>query len=312
MGDPEADVADLERFRPELHRYCYRMLASVFDADDAVQDTIIRAWRGWDQLAEPSARRAWVHRIATHVCLDRLRSSGRRALPMDMSDPTSPAMVPSETAPMEGWVWPADMAGDPAAQAERRETVRLAFIAALQVLPPRQRAVLILRDVYSWPARETADAMGMTVAAANSALQRARATLDASRLRSEALRAGDATVDRELLDRYVAAFERQNIPALVALFHEDGSLSMPPFPMWVSGHRDLAEFQRATAHHCAGSRLVPLDLNGAPAFAQYVPAGERLQPWGIHALELRGGRIAHVHTFIDAALFGRFGLPARL
>lgn len=314
------EIAELEELRPVLSRYCYRMLGSTFDADDAVQDTLLRAWRSWDRLAEPGARRVWIHRIATNVCLDRLRERKRRALPMDLSEPAAIIAEPRDTLPAEAWVWPGaegpleGAAGDPAAVALRRETVRLAFVAALQTLPPRQRAVLILRDVFGWPAEDTARALDMTAPAVHSSLHRARGALARANLRSEALRETDAAADPGLLDRYVEAFERMDIEALVALFHADGSLSMPPFVMWVRGRDDLAEFYRATAHHCRGSRLLPLSVNGAPAFAQYAPAGpgEQRLPWGIHVLEVLGGRLAHVHTFIDAALYRRFGLPDAL
>jgi RNA polymerase sigma-70 factor (TIGR02960 family) len=235
---------------------------------------------------------------------------------MDLSDPTAPIVEPRDTLPLTAWVWPApDTAGDPADMVVRRDTIRLSFIAVLQTLPPRQRAVLILHDVFQWSAKQTADAMGMTAVAVNSALQRARATMTRANLRSDALRDMDGDADRQLLDRYVDAFEQYDIDALMALFHDNGSLSMPPFVMWVRGRANLASFYEATRSHCLGSRLLPVSANGNnSAYAQYAPTGHdgTLEPWGIHVLEIKDGKIAHIHTFIDAALYSRFGLPTRL
>jgi RNA polymerase sigma-70 factor (TIGR02960 family) len=316
MSEIQAELASVEELRPELTAYCYRMLGSIFEADDAVQDALIRAWQSWDQFRHESSRRFWIYRIATNVCLDKLRDAKRRALPMDLSDPTAPIVEPRDTLPLTAWVWPApDTAGDPADIVVRRDTIRLSFIAVLQTLPPRQRAVLILHDVFQWSAKQTADAMGMTAVAVNSALQRARATMTRANLRSDALRDMDADADRQLLDRYVDAFEQYDIDALMALFHENGSLSMPPFVMWVRGRANLASFYEATRSHCLGSRLLPVSANGNnPAYAQYAPTGHdwTLEPWGIHVLEIKDGKLAHIHTFIDEALYSRFGLPTRL
>jgi RNA polymerase sigma-70 factor (TIGR02960 family) len=316
MGKTQVELASVEELRPEITSYCYRMLGSIFDADDAVQETFTRAWKSLDQLRQEPTLRNWIYRIATNVCLDMLRRAKRRALPMDLSDPTASIVVPRDTLPLTAWVWPATDTGlDPADMVVRRDTIRLAFIAALQTLSPRQRAVLILHDVFRWSASETAAAMEMTATAVNSALQRARATMSGAKLRSEAIRDMDTDVDRQLLDRYVDAFERYDITALMSLFHEDGSLSMPPFIMWVRGRSELASFYEATRSHCLGSCLLPLRVNGNnPAFAQYVPSGSdgTLEPWGIHVLEIKFGKIAHIHTFINAALYSRFGLPTCL
>lgn len=303
----------LEEMRSELTGYCYRMTGSIFEAEDAVQDTMIRVWQNWDQVQQEASRKAWIYRIATNVCLDRLRNAKRRALPMDLSEPAAIITEPRDNLPRNSWIWPApDAAGDPANIAVSRDTIRLSFIAMLQTLPPRQRAVLILQEVFRWSAEETANAMGMTAAAVNSALQRARATIARHKLRSDALQGGDADEDRQLLDRYVEAFEQYDIGALLALFQEEGSLSMPPFTMWVRGSTKLSLFYNTTRSHCVGSRLLPIRANGnAPAFAQYVPAGQdgRLVPWSIQILEIRHGKIDHVHHFIDCGLFARFGLP---
>ncbi|WP_127580483.1 sigma-70 family RNA polymerase sigma factor [Paenibacillus koleovorans] len=309
----------VEGLRSELLGYCYRMMGSIFEAEDAVQDTMLRVWQSRDQLRQDTSLRAWMYRIATNICLDKLRNAKRRALPMDMTDAAAVVVEPVEQWPNSSWVWPApDSLGSPADIVVGRETVRLAFLALLQSLPPRQRAVLILLDVFRWSARETAESLEMTVAAVNSASQRAREKIRRAELRSDVLREGDYGVveaDRSLLDRYVEAFERYDIEALVALFHENGSLSMPPYPMWVSGRASLASFYQATRHHCAGSRLLPVWANGCPAFGQYVPAGGEgggYRPWCIHVLEIQNAKLVHLHNFIDTPLFERFGLPSRL
>lgn len=316
MGMTHGDLEWMEGLRPELVGYCYRMMGSVFEAEDAVQDAMVRFWQNRDQLRQDDSRKAWIYRIVTNICIDRLRSAKRRALPMDLSEPAMQITEPKDQLPAAAWIWPApDSIGNPADIVVNKESIRLSFIAILQTLPPRQRAVLILQDVFRWPANQAADAMGMTVAAANSALQRARATLAKAELRSEALQGVDDEADQELLARYVEAFEMYDIDSLLALFHENGSLSMPPFVMWVNGRTDMSVFYQTTRRHCLGSRLLPVRANGGcPAFAQYVPAGDKglLQPWAIHIPEIKDGRILHLHHFIDPALFGRFGLPPSL
>ncbi|WP_150272735.1 sigma-70 family RNA polymerase sigma factor [Paenibacillus tepidiphilus] len=303
----------LQELRPELTGYCYRMMGSIFEAEDAVQDTLLRAWQNWDQIREQSSRRTWVYRIATNVCLDRLRTAKRRALPMDLSESAVTITEPKDSLPRDSWIWPTpDAATDPVNILISRETIRLSFIAILQILPPRQRSVLILQDVFRWSAQETASALEMTVAAVNSALQRARATISQRNLRSDELQDSDAEADEQLVVRYVEAFEQYNIDALLTLFKENGSLSMPPFTMWVQGHSNLAEFYNTTRSHCLGSRLLPVRANGnSPAFAQYAPSGQDgvLTPWALHVLEVSDGEIAHIHHFIDSELFTRFGLP---
>ncbi|MDO3412584.1 RNA polymerase subunit sigma-70 [Saccharibacillus sp. CPCC 101409] len=310
---PYGELDLIEELRPELLGYCYRMTGSLFEAEDALQEARIRVWRHRDQLRTEEARRAWIYRIVTNICLDRLRSAKRRALPMDLSESAAQIAEPRDTLPAEAWIWPAPASlGDPLNIVLDKETLRLSFLALLQRLPPRQRAALILQDVFRWPAAEAAEALGMTKAAVGSALQRARASLAGTELRSESLRNLDNDADRELLDRYVEAFEAYDIDALLTLFHEQAGLSMPPFVMWVSGRSSIASFYEAVRRHCTGSRLLRIRANGGcPAFAHYVPAGEGgpLTPWSIQIPEIRERRIVHLHHFIDAALFERFVLP---
>ncbi|KGE17295.1 sigma-70 family RNA polymerase sigma factor [Paenibacillus wynnii] len=316
MSQKHGEIDLIEELRSELIGYCYRMMGSIFEAEDAVQDTMLRVWQNWDQIRQHSSRKAWMYRIATNVCLDRLRNAKRRALPMDLSEPAAIIMEPRDSMARNSWVWPApDTAYDPVNIVISRETIRLSFIAIMQLLPPRQRAVLILLDVFRWSANEVADAMGMTAAAVNSALQRARATIAQSNLRSDDLQGGDVQADQQLLARYMEAFEQYDIEALLALFHENGSLSMPPFTMWVRGSSNLSSFYNTTRSHCLDSRLLPIRANGnSPAFAQYVPNGRDglLTPWSIQILEVKHDKIAHIHHFIDSELFVRFGLPTGL
>jgi len=307
--------------RRELTGYCYRMLGSSFDAEDAVQETMVRAWRGLGDFEGRSALRSWLYRIATNVCLDQLSGRQRRALPMDLSG-TSWQPVESSLAakrPGTAWVEPVldrqviadDL--DPAERAVAKESIRLAFVAALQHLPPRQRAVLILREVLRWKADEVAQLLDTTVASVNSALQRARATL-ASVGGSPEPRPLDAE-DRELLSRYVDAFERYDIDAFVRLLHDDATQHMPPYEMWLRGPADIGAWMLGPGSGCRGSVLVPVEANGTPAFAQYRPReGGGHAPWALHVLEVEDGRIAHISSFLDhdSGLFVRLGLPATL
>ena len=312
--------ADLEQYRGELRGYCYRMLGSTFDADDAVQETMVKAWQGLDRFEGRSSARSWLYRIATNVCLDSLRAKGRRALPMDLASPGSGTGPVGEPLPREAWVEPMPdgdvQTADPAQSAVARDTVRLAFVAALQHLPPKQRAVLILREVLCWQASEVAELLDTTVASVNSALQRARATLGERGLTDDAPPVPLQDGDRELLARYVSAFEAYDIPALVSLLSEDAGFSMPPLPLWLRGHADVHDFYLGTGSACRGSRLVPTSTaNGCPAFGHYKPAadGDGYEPWALQVVELSEGRVVHLHHFLDtAALFPRFGLPDRL
>jgi RNA polymerase sigma-70 factor (ECF subfamily) len=304
--------------RRELTGYCYRMLGSSFDAEDAVQETMVRAWRSLDGFEGRSALRSWLYRIATNVCLDSLNGRSRRALPMDLAgDPYPP--VPASLAgrrPMTAWIEPVldrqvlPEDGDPAEQAVARESIRLAFVAALQHLPPRQRAVLILREVLRWKADEVATLLDSTVASVNSALQRARATLADLDGRPAPRTLDDD--DRALLARYLDAFERYDIEAFVQLLHEDATQHMPPFEMWLRGAGDIGTWMQGPGAECRGSRVFLASANGTPAVAQYRPrAGGGHEPWGLHVLEIEGGRVVHISSFLDlgTGLFVTLGLP---
>lgn len=316
-------IGDLEPFRGELTGYCYRMLGSVFEAEDAVQDTMVRAWKSADSFQGRSSLRSWVYRIATNVCLDALNGRNRRARPMDMHGPGRP-VVESLGAPLteSTWIEPipdrmlfGGTAPDPAEIATTRESVRLAFLAALQYLPPRQRAVVILRDVLRWSAAEVADLLDTTVASVNSALQRARVTLADRQQGPDAAPTGDPldAEYRALLDRYVEVFERYDMAALVALLHEDATQNMPPFSLWLQGRDDLIAWYVGPGAECEGSVLRAVDVNGTPGFAQYRrdPQGGWFA-WAIQVLDVRDGRIAHITSFLDTHLFALFGLPDRL
>jgi RNA polymerase sigma-70 factor (ECF subfamily) len=307
--------------RRELTGYCYRMLGSAFDAEDAVQETLVRAWRGLSKFEGRSALRSWLYRIATNVCLDQLSGRQRRALPMDLSGSPWQPVESSLAARRPGTAWIEPVLDrqvlaeddDPAERAVAKESVRLAFVAALQHLPPRQRAVLILREVLRWRADEVAQLLDTTVASVNSALQRARATLAASG-GAPAPRPLDAD-DRDLLARYVDAFERYDIDAFVRLLHEDATQHMPPFEMWLRGASDIGAWMLGPGAGCRDSVLIPVSANGTPAFAQYKPSeGGGREPWAVHVLELEGGRIAHISSFLDLdnGLFQVLGLPARM
>ncbi len=312
-------LAPFEPYRRELTGYCYRMLGSTFDADDAVQDTMVRAWQAWDGFEGRASVRSWLYRIATNTCLDALRSRSRRALPMDLSSPVPATTEPGMPLPETTWLEPAadgdvlPPTADPADLVTRQESVRLAFVAALQYLPPRQRTVLILRDVLCWQASEVAQLLETSVASVNSALQRARTALGERRPSASMASAALDEEGQELLERYVACFESYDIDGLLEVLSADASLSMPPLPIWLKGAQDLRGWYLGHGIGCKGSRLVPLQVNGSPAYAQYKPdpAGG-LASWSIQVLELAGGRVQHVHHFLDPALFARFGLPARL
>jgi RNA polymerase sigma-70 factor (ECF subfamily) len=300
----------LEQYRSELKAYCYRMLASPFEAEDAVQETFIRAWRGFERFEGRSALRSWLYRIATNVCLDMLGSKERRARPMDLGPAREPILENLNTLPEVTWIEPIP---DPADVAVERETIRLAFVAALQHLPPRQRAALVLCEVLRWQASEVAELLDTSVASVNSALQRARATLaetDAGETREALDDAG-----RALLERYVSAFERYDIEALTSLIREDAKQSMPPYDLWLRGRDDIFTWWLGPGIGCRGSRVIPAGFaNGSPAFGQYKPSPDGgYEPWALQVLELSGGRIVELTFFLDTdAIFPLFGLPPRL
>lgn len=328
-ADAVAGAAALEAafatHRAALTGHCYRMLGSLCDAEDAVQDTLLRAWRARDGFGGRASVRTWLTAIATRVCLDALTRRGRRQRlrPTDLGEPTPVRDgLALEQRPPEDWVEPIPDAaalpadGDPAEQAVLRESIRLAFVAALQYLPPRQRAALLLTQVLGWPAAEAAETLGMTLPALNSALQRARATLQTRNpaVVPRALPAAQAA----LLERYVAAFEAYDIAALTTLLHEEATMSMPPFALWLRGRDEVARWMTTYGAGCTGSRLVPVapSCGGRPTFAQYKAGGA--EAWGLVVLDVvpdgaGGARVAGLAYFLDVAtLFPRFGLPMRL
>ena len=310
----------LERHRVELTAYCYRMLGSGFEAEDAVQETFLRAWRGFERFEGRAALRSWLYRIATNVCLDMLGSRERRARPMDLGPARSADSPLGDALPEPTWILPVPDGsvvpedGDPAELAESRESIRLAFIAALQHLPPKQRAVLILREVLRWKATEVAELLETTVASVNSALQRARATLQASNVEAAGVPAPMDEEQRALVARYVDAFERYDLDSLTSLLHHDATWSMPPYALWLQTHEDIRRWCLGPGIGCRDSRLIPTMANGSPAFGQYKPSpdGGR-EPWSLQVLEISGGRISGITFFLDTeTLFPLFGLAPRL
>jgi RNA polymerase sigma-70 factor, ECF subfamily len=308
----------LEQHRRELTAYCYRMLASPFEAEDAVQETFLRAWRAFDRFEGRSSLRSWLYRIATNVCLDMLSGRERRARPMDLGPSGEPVAANLHELPEATWVEPIPDAlvapeADPAEVTAARETVRLAFVAAMQHLPPRQRAVLILCEVLRWQASEVAELLETSVASVNSALQRARATLESRQLEPtttvDAMDEGDA----ELLARYVDAFERYDMEALTELIHADATQSMPPYDLWLTGRADIFSWWVGPGNGCRGSRVIPtVAANGAPAFGQYKPRadGEGYEPWALQVVEVADGKIVELTFFLDTErVFPLFGLP---
>ena len=306
---------ELEQHRRELTAHCYRMLGSPFEAEDAVQETLLRAWKNLDRFEGRSALRSWLYKIATNVCLDQLEGSQRRARPMDLG-PAGEPVIENLRTPEVPWLQPVpdSLVADPAEAVASRETIRLAFVAALQHLPPRQRAVLILCEVLRWKASEVAELLETSTASVNSALQRARATLEQVELTPETT---SGEPDRELLERYVKAFEDYDVEALTDLIHEDATQSMPPFDLWLSGRDDIFAWWFGAGIGCKGSRVIPAGstANGSPTYGQYKPKenGEGHEPWALMVLEFSGGRIAEFTFFLDVeTLFPLFGLPLRL
>jgi RNA polymerase sigma-70 factor (ECF subfamily) len=317
MTDVDVERA-LEAHRRELTGYCYRMLGAASEAEDAVQETMVRAWRSFDRFEGRSSVRSWLFRIASNICIDMHRSPQRRARPMDLGPSTETAAVVLEAPRDERtWIEPVadgrviDASGDPAEIAAGRESVRLAFVAALQHLPARQRAALVLCEVLRWSAAEAADLLDTSVASVNSALQRARATL--AGIQGEPL---DSTLDpahTELLARYVDAFERYDMDALVALMRDDVVLSMPPYDLWLQGPQELVGWFVGQGAGCEGSRLVPIAVNGTAGFGSYRRTRPGLwEPFAIQVIEVGGGRLVGHHNFLYPQRFAEFGLPPRL
>src|SRR5262245_52459413 len=317
--EPDLET-ELERHRRELTAYAYRMLGSTFEAEDAVQEAFLRAWKSYDTFEERASLRSWLYTITTNVCLDMLGGKERRARPMDLGPARAATSELGEPLPEVTWIGPVpdgtvvSATADPAEVADERESIRLALIAALQHLPPKQRAVLILREVLAWKAAEVAELLGTTVASVNSALQRARATLDVIDL--SATDRFDPTDDdqRALLRRYVDAFERYDMDALTSLLHEDATWNMPPYELWLQTHEDVRAWCLGPGIGCEGSRLIAVEANGSPAFGQYKPGAPGiLEPWSLQVVEMRGGSIAGITFFLDTErLFPLFGLPPRL
>jgi RNA polymerase sigma-70 factor (ECF subfamily) len=317
--DTIATEQDLEAYRRELTGYCYRMLGSGFDAEDAVQETMVRAWRGIDKLSERAALRSWLYRIATNVCYDMLQGSQRRARPMDLASPSTADSAVDAGLPQEAWVQPVPDArvlppeADPAELAAAKETLRLAFVAALQHLPARQRAVLILREVLRWQASEVAELLDTSVASVNSALQRARATLDELELDGTGPTAVEDDEKQEFLARYVDAFERYDIGELVTLLHKDVTFNMPPMRLWLQGPDQVAKWMLGPGAGCANARLRITSANGCPAVGIYKTTdGKVWEPFNIAVLDVSGGGIAGITHFIYPELFPAFGLPTRI
>jgi RNA polymerase sigma-70 factor, ECF subfamily len=325
MTDVAAPPADLDRrleqHRTELTGYCYRMLGSAFEAEDAVQETMIRAWRSYDRFEGRSSLRSWLYKIATNVCLDLLNGRNRRARPMEMGPAKSaePHNLGDQLGedlwlqPMpDGRVMPPEQ--DPAELAVQKESIRLAFLAALQHLPPKQRAVLILREVLRWKADEVAQLLGTTVASVNSALQRARATIDTMHVADTDVVEPADDDQKALLTRYLDAFEAYDLEALTALLHEDATMSMPPYALWMQGPAEIVKWLVGPGSPCRGSRLLPTQANGSPAFGQYRPReGGGHTAWALQVLEIRNGVIVGLNSFLDTAhLFPLFGLPLEL
>jgi RNA polymerase sigma-70 factor, ECF subfamily len=317
--DTAAAELGFEQYRAELTGYCYRMLGSAFEADDAVQETLVRAWRSFDRFEGRAALRSWLYKIASNVCFDLLKGRSRRALPMDVAEMghgDSHVDPPNHDIP---WLGPVpdtrimSAGADPAEQAELRESIRLAFVAALQHLPARQRAVLILREVLKWHANEVAELLDTTVVSVNSALQRARTTLAERNVTAGTAPQHVDPAQEQLLARYVDAFERFDIDSLVALLHEDVTSQMPPFPLWMRGAGEYRSFLTGPGHGCRGSRLARVDANGQPAFAQWrVDPNGGYTAWSLHVLTVEDGAITAQDFFVDPELFALFGLPVHV
>jgi RNA polymerase sigma-70 factor (ECF subfamily) len=322
VGTTAADedfLRQADPYRRELLAHCYRMLGSVHDAEDLVQETYLRAWRAYDGFEGRSSLRTWLHRIATRACLTALESRGRRPLPTGLGAPSSNPADDLVQQPEVAWLEPvpdalvgADTA-DPAAIVANRQSIRLAVIAALQHLPARQRTVLILREVLKWSAAEVADLLDTTVPAVNSMMQRARAQLEQAAPAEDQITEPAEADQRQMLDRFVTAFENKNIPAIVELFTKDAVWEMPPFICWYVGGEDIG---RLVDRHCPGGpgdmRLVPTRANGQPAFGLYMRDGDVFRPFNMPVLTIGPAGVTHVTCFFDLTLFPTFGLPDSL
>jgi RNA polymerase sigma-70 factor (ECF subfamily) len=314
----ELVASGIEQHRSALTGYCYRMLGSPFEAEDAVQDTLLRAWRSKDRFEGRSSLKSWLYSIATNVCLDQLEGRKRRATPMDLGPAKAAELANLHLRPDDTWIEPIPDTlvapdPDPADAVVRSETIRLAFVAALQQLPARQRAALILCEVLHWKAAEAAELLETSVASINSSLQRARGTLAAGADEAETRVADLSAADQAFLARYVEAFERYDMEALCALIREDATQSMPPYDLWLAGRDDILKWWVGPGNACRGSRVIPtVSANGSPAFGQYKPAasGAGYEPWALQVVEIKNGRIGELTFFLNTrTLFPLFGLP---
>jgi RNA polymerase sigma-70 factor (ECF subfamily) len=310
-------VTKADPYRRELLAHCYRMLGSVYDAEDLVQETYVRAWKSYDRFEGRSSMRTWLHKIATNACLNALESRSRRPLPIGLGAPSSDPgddLIEQREVP---WLEPlpdAMLGGDPAAVVAGRESIRLAVVAAMQYLPPRQRAVLILRDALQWPAAEVASMLDMTVASVNSALQRARAQLSSVSPSSSETSEPSSAEQKELLDRFVAAFEAKDVSAMVKIFTTDAVWEMPPFTGWYQGPETIARLvdTRCPAEGPGDMHLVATRANGQPAFGLYMREGDVYRPFNLPVLTLTRSGVSHVSSFFDRRLFDTFGLPSSI
>ena len=318
---PDAFLADAQRYRRELLAHCYRMTGSLHDAEDLVQETYLRAWKGFDRFEGKASVRTWLHRIATNTCLTALEGRARRPLPTGLgapdSDPPADLVERAEVPWLEPLPDGADDPADPSVIVGARESVRLAFIAALQHLSARQRAVLVLRDVLQWKAAEVAEAIGTSTAAVNSLLQRARAQLDAVRPSpDDVIAAPDSPQARELLARYIAAFEEYDIDTLVTMFTAEAVWEMPPFTGWYRGGDSIATLIRGNcpAQRSGDMRMLALTANGQPAAAMYMrnPQTGVHEAFQLHVLDITADGVSHVVAFFDTSVFPKFGLPEHL
>ena len=318
VADRTYDPSALERYRPEILAHCYRMLGSVHDAEDLVQETFLRAWRAQDSFEGRSSMRTWLYRIATNACLTALQSRDRRPMPTGLGQDSADPFATLVQQPEVPWLEPVpdvlvtSLPDDPASVVTSREGIRLAFVAALQHLPPRQRAVLVLREVLAWRAAEVAALMGTSTAAVNSMLQRARAQLtQAAVTRDDVVEPSEPAL-RALLDRYVAAFEEYDVKAIIDLFTEDAVWEMPPFTGWYQGARTIGDLisSQCPASGPADMRMLRTDANGQPAFALYMRDESGVhRAFQLQVLTVAGDRVSHVGCFFDVGLFATFGLP---
>jgi RNA polymerase sigma-70 factor, ECF subfamily len=311
--------AHAEPYRRELLAHCYRMTGSLHDAEDLVQETLLRAWRAYDRFEGKSSLRTWLHRIATNTCLTALEGRQRRPLPTGLggpcADPTAELVERREVPWLEPLPDLTQDPADPSVIVGSRESVRLAFVAALQHLSARQRAVLLLRDVLQWKAAEVADAIGTTTTAVNSLLQRARSQLETVQPSSnDRLAAPDSAEAQDLLARYIAAFESYDIDRLVELFTAEAVWEMPPYTGWYQGAQAIITLihQQCPAELPGDMRMIPLVANGQPAAAMYMRVGQQHVPFQLHVLDVRTDGVSHVVAFLDDALFTKFGLPRSL